>query len=123
MFWLRNKKKYFQIHTIRRPVNTRSVRFFLSLSGEEENSFGYGGTSKFSDNNKFRNYGETFDVGDVIGALLDLDSRAPNISYAKNGRWLGVAKPLSGFQIGNREKALFPHILSKNVRYVIHFVY
>lgn len=105
-------------HILRVGWSMDSTSFQL---GEEDHSFGFGGTGKFSDNNKFRNYGERFGVGDVIGALLDLDSRAPNISYAKNGRWLGVAKPLTGFQIGNRDKALFPHILSKNVRFEVNF--
>lgn len=91
------------------------MAFFL-LIGEESNSYGYGGTGKFSTNNKFVNYGEKFGVGDVIGCLLDLDSRPPNMSYAKNGRWLGVAQPLPGFQVGKKETALFPHILTKNTR-------
>ena len=86
------------------------------ISGEEPNSYGYGGTSKFSSNNKFKNYGEKFGVGDVLSCLLDLDSRPPNISYAKNGRWLGVAQPLHGYQVGKKDQALFPHILTKNMR-------
>lgn len=89
--------------------------------GEEPNSYGYGGTGKFSTNSKFVNYGEKFDVGDVIGCLLDLDSRPPNMSYAKNGRWLGVAQPLHGFQVGKKENALFPHILTKNMRFEVNF--
>jgi len=89
---------------------------FLFKSGEEPNSFGYGGTAKFSTNNKFVNYGEKFTVGDVIGCLLDLDSRPPNMSYAKNGRWLGVAHPLRNYVPGKKDQALFPHILTKNIR-------
>jgi heterogeneous nuclear ribonucleoprotein U-like protein 1 len=85
--------------------------------GEEPNSYGYGGTGKFATSNKFVNYGEKFGIGDVIGCLLDLDSRPPNMSYAKNGRWLGVAQPLHGFQVGKKETSLFPHILTKNIRY------
>lgn len=92
--------------------------FCSCLLGEEPNSFGYGGTGKFSTNNKFTNYGEKFTIGDVIGCLLDLDSHPPNMSYAKNGRWLGVAHPLRTFQVGKKENALFPHILTKNIRLV-----
>lgn len=88
----------------------------MLFSGEEANSFGYGGTGKFATNNKFVNYGEKFAIGDVIGCLLDLDSHPPNMSYAKNGRWLGVAHPLRNFQVGKKENALFPHILTKNIR-------
>lgn len=89
--------------------------------GEEPNSYGYGGTGKFATSNKFVNYGEKFGIGDVIGCLLDLDSRPPNMSYAKNGRWLGVAQPLHGFQVGKKETSLFPHILTKNIRFEVNF--
>src|SRR2546425_1284407 len=87
-------------------------------SGEEPDSFGYGGSAKFSTNNKFSNYGEPFGKGDVITAMIDLDSRPPKMSFAKNGVWLGVALPLHGYKVGSREHALFPHILSKNCRLV-----
>ena len=50
-------------------------------------------------------------------AMIDLEARPPKISYAKNGKWLGVASPLHGYKVGNRDQALFPHILSKNCRY------
>ncbi|XP_052265437.1 uncharacterized protein LOC127867956 isoform X2 [Dreissena polymorpha] len=89
--------------------------------GEEPDSFGYGGTGKFSTNCKFVNYGEKFGIGDVIGCLLDLESNPPNMSYAKNGRWLGVAHPLRNFQVGKKEQALFPHILTKNIRFEVNF--
>lgn len=38
--------------------------------GEEELSFGYGGTGKASVNNKFNDFGEKFGEGDVIGCYL-----------------------------------------------------
>ena len=43
---------------------------FLPISGEEPFSYGYGGTAKISDKCKFRNYGEKFGEGDVIGAYI-----------------------------------------------------
>lgn len=89
--------------------------------GEEPFSYGYGGTGKFSRNNKFSNYGEPYGEGDVIGALLDLDAKPPSMSFTKNGKWLGVADNISGFQPGVKEKALFPHILSKNTKFVVNF--
>lgn len=85
--------------------------------GEDPYSYGYGGTGKFSQNSKFITYGEKFGQGDVIGALLDMDTQPPTISYMKNGQWLGVAHTLHGFTPGIKEKALFPHILSKNSRF------
>lgn len=86
--------------------------------GEEPYSYGYGGTGRFSQNCKFGNYGEKFGQGDVIGALLDMDTQPPTISYMKNGQWLGIAHTLHGFTPGIKEKALFPHILTKNSRYL-----
>ena len=91
----------------------------MFLSGEEENSYGYGGTAKFSTNNKFSNFGRRFSKGDVIMAMVDFESRPPKISFAVNGDWLGVALPLHGYKVGNVETALYPHVLSKNCRYVV----
>lgn len=89
-----------------------------NLAGEDQDSFGFGGTGKFSANCRFSNYGQMFGKGDVITALLDLESRPPAISFAKNGRWFGVAHKLGSWPVGAKEKALFPHILSKNCRYM-----
>ena len=41
-----------------------------SVTGEEELSYGYGGTAKASTNCKFTNYGQKFAAGDVITAYL-----------------------------------------------------
>lgn len=57
--------------------------------GTDAKSFGYGGTGKKSTNNTFDDYGEKFDVGDIIGGMLDLDQGT--ISFSKNGKDLGVA--------------------------------
>ncbi|VDI10442.1 heterogeneous nuclear ribonucleoprotein U-like protein 1 [Mytilus galloprovincialis] len=89
--------------------------------GEEPYSYGYGGTGKFSKNCKFSNYGEQYGEGDVIGALLDLDAKPPSMSFTKNGKWLGVAETLSAFPVGVKERALFPHILSKNTKFIVNF--
>ena len=91
----------------------------MVFSGEETDSYGFGGTGKFSTNSKFSNYGQRFGQGDVITAMVDLDARPPNMSFAKNGRWLGVATQLRNWPVGKKDKALFPHILSKNCRLVV----
>ncbi len=88
----------------------------LPVLGEEPDSFGFGGTGRFSTNCKFDIYGETFGKGDVIAAMIDFEKRPPSLSYSKNGRWLGVPKTLQRWQVGSRSKALFPHILAKNVK-------
>lgn len=60
-------------------------------------------------------YSEPFAAGDVLTVLVDLEAYPGNISYMKNGRWLGVAAQLHGFQRGN---ALYPHVLLKNSRWL-----
>ncbi|XP_040262082.1 heterogeneous nuclear ribonucleoprotein U-like protein 1 isoform X4 [Bufo bufo] len=81
--------------------------------GEEMYSYGYGGTAKKSTNSKFENYGETFAENDVIGCFIDFETRGDiEISFSKNGRYLGTAFRISRGAVGNQ--ALFPHVLVKN---------
>ncbi|XP_056394311.1 heterogeneous nuclear ribonucleoprotein U-like protein 1 [Hyla sarda] len=81
--------------------------------GEEMYSYGYGGTAKKSTNSKFENYGETFAENDVIGCFIDFEVRGDiEISFSKNGRYLGTAFRVSRGAVGNQ--ALFPHVLVKN---------
>lgn len=89
--------------------------------GEDEWSFGYGGSGKFSTAGRFYDYGECFGQGDVIGAMLDLDSRPAKISFMKNGHNFGTAISLSKFQVGNPNNALFPHVFSKNCKIKMNF--
>ena len=60
------------------------------FAGECEYSYGFGGTANFSHDMKFVKYGQKFQKGDVIMALIDLDQREPVISYCKNGIPLGA---------------------------------
>uniref|UniRef100_A0A0C9QUZ4 TSA: Wollemia nobilis Ref_Wollemi_Transcript_7737_2930 transcribed RNA sequence n=1 Tax=Wollemia nobilis TaxID=56998 RepID=A0A0C9QUZ4_9CONI len=95
--------------------------------GETEHSFGFGGTGKFSMGGKFSDYGSTFSVGDIILCAVNLESRPlAEISFCKNGAFLGVAKQFdsgpkgmgitdSQFKKLPWESALFPHVLLKNV--------
>nr|DBA20635.1 TPA: hypothetical protein GDO54_017395 [Pyxicephalus adspersus] len=81
--------------------------------GEEPFSYGYGGTAKKSTNSKFENYGETFAENDVIGCFIDFETRGDiEISFSKNGRYLGTAFRVPRNTIGSQ--ALYPHILVKN---------
>lgn len=101
--------------------------------GETLHGFGLGGTGKFSTAGKFSDYGEKFGVGDTIVCAVDLESKPlASIGFAKNGKWLGIAKE---FDAGPRglgvldspikelqwESALFPHVLLKNVVVQLHF--
>ncbi|XP_052275721.1 heterogeneous nuclear ribonucleoprotein U-like isoform X3 [Dreissena polymorpha] len=89
------------------------------LLGEEELSYGYGGTGKASTNLNFVDYGEQFTVGDVITAYLNLESDPCVISYEKNGTDLGTCFEVEKTKLG--DKAMFPHVLTKNTAYECNF--
>ena len=87
--------------------------------GEVKGSFGFGGTSKISEDCKFRNYGAKFGQGDVVGCYLDMNADPIIIKYTVNGVEQGVA-----FRINKNElngEALFPHILTKNQDFTVNF--
>eukprot|EP00755_Sulcionema_specki_P035641 Sspe_Gene.21862::Locus_8232_Transcript_1_1_Confidence_1.000_Length_1702::g.21862::m.21862/K15047/HNRNPUL1, E1BAP5; heterogeneous nuclear ribonucleoprotein U-like protein 1 len=79
--------------------------------GQDDQSFGYGGTAKKSNSNQFTDYGDTYSEGDVITALIDYDAKV--ISFCKNGRFLGEAFRLPGWL---SSVPMFPHVLTKNAR-------
>ncbi|KAM7299482.1 heterogeneous nuclear ribonucleoprotein U-like protein 1 [Ixodes scapularis] len=87
--------------------------------GEEPLSYGYGGTGKISVDCKFKDYGEPFGEGDVILGLVDMDSDPVRMSFAKNGKDLGVAFEVAKATLGGQ--ALFPHVLSKNCSFEVNF--
>ncbi|KAI3466638.1 hypothetical protein Pfo_023301 [Paulownia fortunei] len=101
--------------------------------GETLNSFGFGGTGKFSNSGIFFNYGEKFGVGDTIVCAVDIENRPfASIGFSKNGQWLGVAKHFDAGPSGlgvvgspikkkQWESALFPHVLLKNVAVKLQF--
>jgi hypothetical protein len=57
-----------------RCVYLRNARFCVVLNclliGEDRNSYGFGGTGKFSENSQFTDYGKSFQLNDVVGAYL-----------------------------------------------------
>ncbi|XP_004485703.1 uncharacterized protein [Cicer arietinum] len=96
--------------------------------GESTNSFGFGGTGKFSNAGKFFNFGDRFGVGDTIVCCIDLESKPlATIGFSKNGKWLGTAFQfdVGSLGLGALDStfpkdspwgcALFPHVLLKNV--------
>ncbi|CAN7994225.1 unnamed protein product [Ixodes pacificus] len=87
--------------------------------GEEPLSYGYGGTGKISVDCKFKDYGESFGEGDVILGLVDMDSDPVRMSFAKNGKDLGVAFQVAKATLAGQ--ALFPHVLSKNCSFEVNF--
>ncbi|XP_051900215.1 heterogeneous nuclear ribonucleoprotein U-like protein 1 [Pristis pectinata] len=88
--------------------------------GEEEFSYGYGGTAKKSTNCKFQDYGERFSENDVLGCLINFEvGEDVEMSFTKNGRWLGVAFRAKKSALGGRP--LFPHVLTKNCAVEFNF--
>ncbi|CAM6129520.1 unnamed protein product [Calypogeia fissa] len=106
----------------------------VACLGESKNSFGYGGSGKFSTGSNFKDYGDKFTVGDTIVCFVDLESKSmAKISFSKNGKSFGVAKefdagpggvgvtePVSGQGLP-WSRALFPHVLLKNVTVQMQF--
>ena len=88
-------------------VGWSSMNARLEL-GKDAHGFGFGGTGKKSNNNKFEEYGEAYGKGDVIGCLLD--RKGHTISYYKNGEPLGDAFDLPS---SLNKHALFPAICLK----------
>jgi hypothetical protein len=94
----------------------------LLALGEEPISFGFQTSRKFYVNNIYRDYGQDFNVNDVIGALLDLDSKPATISFMKNGTFLGIADSFSPICAGLDQKVvMYPHVFVKNCKIVINF--
>ncbi|XP_062916073.1 heterogeneous nuclear ribonucleoprotein U-like protein 1 [Mobula hypostoma] len=88
--------------------------------GEEEFSYGYGGTGKKSTSCKFQDFGERFSENDVLGCLINFEvGEDVEMSFTKNGRWLGVAFRVKKSALAGRP--LFPHVLSKNCAVEFNF--
>ena len=87
--------------------------------GEVKNSYGFGGTSKVSEDCKFRNYGQKFGQGDVVGCYLDMNADPIIIKYTVNGVEQGVAFRVNKSELNG--EALFPHILTKNQDFTVNF--
>jgi len=91
--------------------------------GETKDSFGFGGTGKFSSAGKCLEFGDRFGVGDTIVCCIDLESKPfGSIGFCKNDKWLGTAFQfdvgaigLGGMDSCFSKAALFPHVLLKNV--------
>ena len=75
--------------------------------GEAHNTFGWDSSGKFATHGNFQPYGYgKWRKGDVIAALLDLDSNPPRIAFAKNGVILPAAYQAKS--LGKRVRAKSP---------------
>uniref|UniRef100_A0A6M2DSX5 Putative heteroproteinous nuclear ribonucleoprotein u-like protein 1 n=1 Tax=Xenopsylla cheopis TaxID=163159 RepID=A0A6M2DSX5_XENCH len=102
-------------HLIRIGFSTFSTSLQL---GEEPLSFGYESSGKFVSNNEFNDYGTKISESDIVGAYLDLDSTPCTIKFTVNGKEQGIAKEFDKALLEG--KALYPHILTKNIAYKIN---
>jgi len=88
--------------------------------GEDDKSWSYtSATGKMVTNKAFEEYGEKFEKGDIIGAFLDLDGDEISMTFTKNGEDQGDAFQIPKADLGG--KALFPHVLAKNVKFEVNF--
>ncbi|XP_060935614.1 heterogeneous nuclear ribonucleoprotein U-like protein 2 [Limanda limanda] len=97
-----------------------SVAHSSLLLGEDELSFAYDGRSKKVSSGKEEEFGESFSEGDIIGCYASFSAAgAVQISFHKNGRFIGVAFSLGAAVLQGRP--LFPHILCKScsVRFLL----
>lgn len=86
--------------------------------GTDKLGFGFGGTGKKSNNKQFLDYGQPFgEKFDIVGCILDLNTG--ELSFTKNGRFLGVAFKIPTKQLENQE--LYPTICVKNAGCQVRF--
>ncbi|XP_032292737.1 heterogeneous nuclear ribonucleoprotein U isoform X3 [Drosophila virilis] len=113
-------------HHFRDEPHVRGFRVGFStpqtpmLLGEAEHSYGYCESGRKANNGEFKDYGKPYQLDDVIGCYLDLDSTPCNIKYTLNGEDLGIAHEFDKSILGE-EGALFPHILTKGYEYTVNF--
>jgi len=90
------------------------------MLGETESSWAYSSAEgKMVHNTTFEEYGEKFTRNDIVGAFLDLDGDEISMTFTKNGEDQGDAFQIPKEKLGGRP--LFPHILSRNVKFEVNF--
>ena len=104
-------------HVLRVGWSTNNAGIAL---GEEENTFGYGGTGKKSTGGKFEDYGCEFKEGDVVGAFLEITDSEAVMSFSVNGADQGECFRIPKSSIGS-DFGLYPHIYVKNVEFMVNF--
>lgn len=113
-------------HQFRDEPHVRGFRVGFSfpdttlLLGEAENSFAYCESGRKASNSEFQNFSKPYQLDDVIGCYLDLESTPCNIKYTLNGEDLGVAFEFDKSILGENG-ALFPHIVTKGYEYHVNF--
>jgi len=88
--------------------------------GEDTLSWCYSSAEgKKANNKEFAEYGAKFEKGDVIGAFLEMGDDTVTMTFTKNGEAQGEAFSFPRATLGG--EALFPHIMSRNIKFVANF--
>jgi len=88
--------------------------------GEDTLSWCYSSSEgKKAVNKEFTEYGTGAVKGDVIGAFLDMGEETVTMTFTKNGESMGEAFSFPRADLGG--EALFPHILTRNVKFTANF--
>lgn len=112
-------------HPFRDEPHTKGFRVGFSmpssslLLGESENSFAYCESGRKATNGEFSEFAKPYQLDDVIGCYLDLESTPCTIKYTLNGEDLGVAFEFDKTILGE-DQALFPHVLTKGYEFEIN---
>ncbi|XP_029020612.1 heterogeneous nuclear ribonucleoprotein U-like protein 2 [Betta splendens] len=89
------------------------------LLGEDDLSFAYDGRGNIVAGGKEEDFGEAFIEGDIIGCYASFSTDgAVQLSFHKNGRFLGVAFSLAATVLQGRP--LFPHVVCKSCSVRFH---
>lgn len=86
--------------------------------GTDQESFGFGGTGKKSNQRKFEDYGESFTTGDVMGCYLDLDNG--RMWWSKNDKQFEIAYRLDA-KFSTPHCAMHPAVLVQNSSLELNF--
>ena len=90
------------------------------MLGEDGESWCYSSAEgKMAHMKVFEEYGEKFAKGDVVGAYIDFEGEEVSLTFTKNGEDQGDAFQIPKAELGT--DALFPHIMSRNVKFEVNF--
>ncbi|CAG7835827.1 unnamed protein product [Allacma fusca] len=87
--------------------------------GQEKLSYCWDSSGKIYKSGETEDFSETFDKGDVVGVSLNLDADPVELKFTKNGAIVGTTVEIPKENL--LDKTLFPHILSRNVKFSVNF--
>lgn len=91
----------------------------LMLGEDEGHSWGYSTLGYKVHNNVFTDWGGQCNKNDIIGSYIDFSGENIVLSWSKNGEDLGQAFEILKTDL--KGQALFPHFISRNVKFELNF--